>query len=161
MLGAYSHTRTVVTHVAPTPPQLARFQSQLFSRTSRGIIENAQPRETITLTLDYNAGPFQLNLGNERSGPTASLDQTTPAADQIERPKWITDARISYQLRPRVQVAVSGANLFDVYPDELLAFKDGVKEAPGISLQGINRYPGGLSRFGSNGRTLYLRLSYH
>jgi iron complex outermembrane receptor protein len=161
MLGAYSHTRTVVTHVAPTPPQLARFQSQLFSRTSRGIIENGQPRETITLTLDYNAGPFQLNLGNERSGPTAQLDQTNPAADQIERPKWITDARISYQLRPRVQVAISGANLFDVYPDEWLDFKDGVK-AQGSSRNGINRYPGGLSPLGGqNGRTLYLRLSYH
>jgi iron complex outermembrane recepter protein len=161
MLGAYSHTRTVVTHVAPTPPQLARFQSQLFSRTSRGIIENGQPRETITLTLDYNAGPFQLNLGNERSGPTAQLDQTNPASDQIERPKWITDARISYQLRPRVQVAISGANLFDVYPDEWLDFKDGVK-AQGSSRNGINRYPGGLSPLGGqNGRTLYLRLAYH
>ena len=59
MLGGYNHTRTVVTRVLPAPSQLARFQSQLFSRTSRGIIENGQPRETITLTLDYNAGPFQ------------------------------------------------------------------------------------------------------
>jgi iron complex outermembrane receptor protein len=160
MLGGYSHARTVVTHVAAAPLELARFQSQLFSRTSRGNIENGQPRETITLTLNYRAGPLQLNLGNERSGPTAQLDQIKPEADQIVHPKWITDARISYQLRPRVQVALSGANLFDVYPDEWLDFKDGLN-AQGTSMQGIFRHPGALSPFGMNGRTLYLRLAYH
>lgn len=160
MLAGYSHTRTVITHVAPAPPQLALLQSQLFSRTSRGVIENTQPRETITLTLDYRAGPFQLNLGNERSGPTAQLDLTNPAADLIERAKWITDARISYQLRPRVQLAISAANLLDVYPDEWPDFKDGAL-AVGSSMHGINRYPGLSPLGGQNGRTLYLRMTYH
>ncbi len=160
LVGGYNHTRTTVTRILPLSPQLARFAPQVFSRTSRGILENGQPRETITLTLNYSAGPLQLNLHNERSGPTAQLDRALPSADQIQSPKWITDARIAYQLRPRVQVSVSGANLFDTYPDEWLDFKDGLN-ATGVSTQGIFRHPGALSPFGMNGRTLYLRLAYH
>lgn len=158
MLGGYNRTRTIVTRVLPPSPQLA--ESLVYNRTSRGIIENGQPREAITVALNYSAGPLQINLGNERAGPTAQLDQKKPEADQILHPKWITDARISYQLRPRLQLALSGANLFDVYPDEWWDFKDGLN-ATGTSMKGIFRYPGALSPFGMNGRTLYLRLAYH
>jgi len=56
-------------------------------------------------------------------------------------------------------VALSGSNLFDVYPDEWSDFKDGLN-ATGVSMQGIFRYPGALAPFGMNGRTLYLRLAY-
>jgi iron complex outermembrane receptor protein len=112
------------------------------------------------LTLNYSAGPWGINLHNQRSGPTAQLDQAKPEADQIVGPKWITDARVSYQLRSRLQLSVTGANLFDVYPDEWWDFKDGLN-AQGVSMQGIFRYPGALSPFGMNGRTLYLRLAYH
>jgi iron complex outermembrane receptor protein len=160
VLGGYNHTRSIVTRIAPLSPQLARFRSQLITRSGRGIIEDGQPRETITLTLSYGAGPVAIDLHNQRSGPTAQRDQNSPAADQTLSPKWITDVRLSYQLRPRVEVAVSAANLFDVYPDEWWDFKDGLK-ATGVSMMGIFRYPGALSPFGMNGRTLYLRLSYH
>ena len=160
MLGGYNHTRSIVTRVAPLPPQLARFRSELVTRNGRGIIEDGQPRETITLTLSYGAGPLELNLHNQRSGPTAQRDQNTPEADQTIGSKWITDVRISYQLRPRVKLAVSATNLFDVYPDEWLDFKDDLN-AQGLSMIGVSRYPGALSPFGMNGRTLYLRLAYH
>jgi len=160
MLGGYNHTRSIVTRVLPLSPQLARFRSQLITRSGQGIIEDGQPRETISLTLNYGAGPLGINLHNQRSGPTAQRDQNLPEADQTLGPKWITDVRISYQLRPRVEVAVSAANLFDVYPDEWRDFKDGLK-ATGVSMMGIFRYPGALSPFGMNGRTLYFRLAYH
>lgn len=160
MLGGYNRTRSTVTQIAQLPSQLARFRSQLITRSGRGILEDGQPRETITLTLSYGAGPVAINLHNQRSGPTAQRDQNSPAADQTVGPKWITDVRIAYQLRPRVQVAASGANLFDVYPDEWWDFKDGLN-ALGVSMMGISRYPGALSPFGMNGRTFYLRLAYH
>ncbi|CAN5326875.1 TonB-dependent receptor [soil metagenome] len=159
LVGGYNNTRTKVTRVAPPPPQLAAFGSQLFNRMSRGIIENGQPRETITLTFSYGVGPLGLNLHNQRSGPTAHLDLTNPQADQLLHPRWVTDVRATYQLLPRVQLAVSAANLFDVYPDEWIDFKDGV-QAQGVSMQGIFRYPGALSPFGMNGRTLYAGLTY-
>jgi iron complex outermembrane receptor protein len=159
LLGGYNHTRSVVTRVSPPPPQLAAFGAVLFNRSNRGVIENGQPRETITLTFDYSAGRLGLNLHNQHSGPTAQLDQTSPEKDQLVRAKWVTDVRIAYQVRPRVQAAVSAANLFDVYPDEWWDFKDGVN-ALGGSMQGISRYPGALSPVGMTGRTLYLQLAY-
>jgi outer membrane receptor protein involved in Fe transport len=112
------------------------------------------------LTLTYSMSRMGINLHNQRSGPTAQRDQASPEADQIVGPKWITDLRISWQLRPRVQLAVSGANIFDVYPDEWRDFKDGLN-AQGVSMQGIFRHPGALSPFGMNGRTLYLRVGYY
>jgi len=160
MLGGYNHARSIVTRISPLSPQLARLRSQLITRSGLGMIEDGQPRETIMLTLSYGAGPLDLNLHNQRSGPTAQRDQNSPEKDQTVGPKWITDVRISYQLRPRVEVAVSAANLFDVYPDEWWDFKDGLN-ATGVSMMGIFRYPGALSPFGMNGRTLYLRLAYH
>jgi iron complex outermembrane recepter protein len=159
LLAGYNRTRTVVTRVSPPPAPLAGFGSVLFNRTSRGIVENGQPRETISVTLTYQAERLGLSLHNQRSGPTAQLDQTRPEYDQVMRPRWITDARVSYRVRPRLQVAVSAANLFDVYPDDWWDFSQGL-DATGASMQGIFRYPGALSPFGMNGRTVHLQLAY-
>ena len=159
VLGGYNYNRTLVTHVAAPPPQLMAFKDILFNRTSRGIIENGQPRQTISLGVNYTAGPLGLNLHNQRSGPTAQRDQTTPARDQHVIAKWVTDVRVSYQFRPRLEGAISAANLFDVYPNEWWDFRDGVTSRA-FSNGGMFRYPGALSPVGQNGRTLYVQLSY-
>jgi iron complex outermembrane recepter protein len=106
--------------------------------------ERAAARDDLRDT-ELHADRLGLNLHNQRSGPTAQLDQTRPEADQVLRPQWITDARVSYQLHRRMQVAVSAANLFDVYPDEWWDFSQGL-EATGVSMQGIFRYPGASHR---------------
>ena len=79
--------------------------------------------------------------------------------DQEVRGKWVTDVRASYQLRPRIGVAISAANLFDAYPDQWVDFNDGVN-ARGFSNHGMFRYPGAVSEAGQNGRTLYLQVEY-
>jgi iron complex outermembrane receptor protein len=159
-LGGYNQTRSVITRVLPVPAQLMRFEADVVGgRSGRGIIENGQPRETFILTFNYSDGPIDLNLHNQRSGPTAQLDNINPELDQVLNPKWITDVRLAYRLRSRIQLAVSVVNLFDTYPDEWIDFKDGLN-ATGVSMQGIFRYPGALSPFGMNGRTLYLRMAY-
>jgi iron complex outermembrane receptor protein len=158
-LGGYNYNKTLVTHVDDPPPKLAAFNAQLFNRSSQGIIEQGQPRQTISLGLDYSAGPLGLNVHNQRSGTTAQLDRTTPSKDQLVRAKWVTDVRASYKLRSRVEVAISAANLFDVYPNEWFDFKDGVN-AKAFANAGIFRYPGALSAVGQNGRTWYVQLAY-
>ncbi|MFN2317499.1 MAG: TonB-dependent receptor domain-containing protein, partial [Gemmatimonadales bacterium] len=157
--GGYNHTSNTVTRVRRTPPPLTAFGPVFSGRTARGVIEQGQPRETITLTVNYVAGPFGITLHNQRSGPTAQLDQARPEADQVVRAMWITDAMVSYQWRPRMQVVLSAANLFDAYPDEWFDFKDGL-QAQGPSMQGIFRHPGGLSPFGMNGRTVVLQFAF-
>jgi len=160
VLGGYNHSRTHVTRVAEPPPQLEGFRSKLFNRTIQGYLEDGQPHETLTLTANYSAGRVNVNLANRRSGPTAQLDQNEAAnADQIVHPRWITDLRLAYQLNRRVQIAFSAANLFDVYPQDWWDFKDGL-DGKATSMKGILRYPGGLSPFGMDGRTLHVALTY-
>jgi len=159
IVGGYNYNKTLVTSVAPAPAELGAFQTRLFTRMSRGVIEDGQPQRTILFDLNYSIGALGVNLNNQRSGPTAQLDQTKPEFDQHVSAKWATDVRASYQLRSRVVVALSVVNLFDVYPDEWWDFKDGLS-ARGFSMQGIFRYPAALSSLGLNGRTVYVQLVY-
>lgn len=158
MMG-YNRNETVVTRVAPPPAPLAAFGAMLFNRTSRGVIERGQPRETTTLTLSYAADRLAVMVHNQHAGPTAQLDLSNPEADQVVRARWITDARLTYQVRPRVQLAINAANIFDTYPDEWLDFRNGLA-ATGPSMQGIFRYPGALSPFGMNGRMVNVQVAY-
>jgi iron complex outermembrane receptor protein len=159
LTAGYNRTTHTVLRVADPPPELARFAQALFNRTHRGIVEQGQPGRTLMATVNWSTGPFEVNLHNQRSGPAAQLDATNPEADQVVDAEWITDLRISYRLRQRVQVAVSALNLFDAYPTEWWDFSDGLN-ATGASVQGNFRYPGALSAFGMNGRAVYLQLSY-
>lgn len=159
LVGGYNRTRTRITRVAALPGAPASVASELVSRTGRGVIEDGQPGQTIVATLDYTVKRLGVTIDGQRAGPTAQLDAVNPAGDQIVPARWITNARLAYQLLPRVQLAVSALNLFDVYPVEWFDFKQGLN-ARGFSMQGIFRYPGALSPFGMNGRTLYLQLAY-
>jgi iron complex outermembrane receptor protein len=157
IVAGYNSTRTRVTRVAKAPPQISRFQSLLFGRTERGKMEGGQPHHTLTTTINYSVNRLGLNLHNQRFGQVSLLDVVSPEDDQVVTAKWITDAAISYRVGRRLTIAASVNNLFDVYPDEWSDFKDGVN-ATGQSIFGIFRYPGGISPFGMNGRTVYLHL---
>ncbi|HYW31169.1 MAG TPA: TonB-dependent receptor, partial [Gemmatimonas sp.] len=159
LLAGYNRNQTAVVRVLPAPSPLRQFDSLLFNRTSRGIIERGQPQGSVILTATHDVGPLSMTLHGQRAGSTAQLDQVNPAADQIMRARWITDMRVAYRVRPSVQITVSAANLFDVYPNEWFDFKNGAA-AQGPSLNGVSRYPGGLSPFGMNGRTIHLILAY-
>lgn len=159
LTAGYNATRTRVTHVAQAPLPLSKFRSLLFSRVEEGKMESGQPRRTAVTTLNFSFKRLALNLHNQRFGEASLLDAADPSSDQTVRAKWITDAGFSYQTGTRWSLAFSVNNLFDVYPDDWWDFKDGVN-ATGMSSQGIFRYPGGISPFGMNGRTVFLHLSY-
>ena len=159
VIGGYNQTRTRVTHIAEVPPELRNFQSRLFGRVQEGAVEVGQPGRTFTLTVNYSVKRFTVNLHNQRFGQASLLDSEDPASDQTVRAKWITDAGVTYRLSPHFRISANVANLFDVYPTEWIDFKDGV-DATGMSIAGNFRYPGGISPFGMNGRTVYLHLSY-
>jgi iron complex outermembrane recepter protein len=158
--GGFNHTKNTITSIKPQPAALAGLAPVFSGRMARGVVERGQPRETITLTSQYDTGPWGLALHNQRFGATAQLDQSRPEADQQMRAKWITDIRLSYRLGSHLQVAVNAANLFDVYPDDWFDFANGLEAPPGPSMQGIFRHAGGLSPFGMTGRTLHLQFSY-
>jgi iron complex outermembrane receptor protein len=156
--AAFNRTKTRVTRVSRTPPELEAFQSVLFGRAERARIELGQPHNTINITVSYSVGRLGLNLHNQRFGDAAVFSASDPARDQYVTPKWITDLSISYRVGRRLRVAASAANLFDVYPDEWSDFRLGVNST--LAASGVSRYPGGISQFGMNGRTLNLRVSW-
>ena len=159
IFGGYNHNRNRVTRVAPPPPELSVDTLANFGRAQRGVIERGQPRQTISLGVDYSTARLGLNLHNQRSGPTAQLDMNNPELDQHVSAKWITNVRVSYLFRPRAELAVSAANLFDIYPTENKSFRQAIA-SNSDSPDGLSRYPTGLSPFGMNGRTVYVQLSY-
>jgi iron complex outermembrane recepter protein len=159
LVGGYNQSRTRVTRVSETPPELRAFQSVLFDRIERGRIEQGQPRNNVNLTVNYTQGRLGLNVHNQRFGDVSQLaSDTTGALDQTFRGKVVTDMDVSYRMLNRVRLSVGANNLFDVYPDEWKDFHRGVDGA--LTTAGIYRYPGGTAPFGMNGRFVYVRMSY-
>ena len=148
--GGFNKTKTRVTRVASTPAPLASQQSVLFDRIERARIEEGQPRETISLTLDHTLGRWASNLHVQKYGDVTSRG-TTAALDQTFGAKWITDLNASYAILRPLRITVGANNLFDVYPD---------KNIPANSNSGIFQYANTVNVFGFNGRFVYLKARY-
>ena len=149
--GGYNENRTKVQHVDPTPPQLARVSAALFDRTERSRLEEGQPRNRISLTTTYDVSRLGFMVHTSRYGKIVSRpSQTSPANDQVFQPKWITDLSVSYKLTSQFSLALSGANIFDVYPDTNITPNQ---------TRGIYLYSG-LTPFGFNGAFWSVRATY-
>jgi len=150
--GGYNHTKTRVTRIASTPPELASQQATLFDRIERGRIEVGQPHETVSLTLDHALKRFATNLHLQRFGEVTNRGSAfTDTLDQTFDAKWITDLSVSYKVMRQLRVAVGSNNLFDVYPD---------RQIPGNSNSGIFQFPNTVNTFGFNGRFVYVKARY-
>ena len=149
--AGYNENRTKVLRVDPTPPQLAAVSAALFDRTERSRLEEGQPRNRISLTSTYDFNRFGLMLHTSRYGKIVSRpSQTTAANDQVFQPKWITDMSVSYRITDQFSLALSGANIFDVYPDTNITPNQ---------TRGIYLYSG-LTPFGFNGAFWSVRATY-
>lgn len=149
--GGFNENRTKVLSVDPTPPQLAAVASSLFDRTERARIEEGQPRRRISLTTTYDVSRLGVMVHTSRYGKITSRPSATNAAfDQVFAAKWLTDLSVSYKLTDQFSLAVSGTNVFDVYPDTNITPNQ---------TRGIYLYSG-LTPFGFNGAYWSLRATY-
>jgi iron complex outermembrane receptor protein len=147
LTGGFNRTGTVVTHVDSTPPALRAQNSVLFDRFERSKLEEAQPRRTVTFTLDHTIRRFNVTLHTTRFGEIGTRGPTSPALDQTYKARWITDANVSLPVVPHFGVTLGVNNIADVYPSENI---------PANNNFGILPYSG-FSPFGFNGRFLYVR----
>lgn len=151
LTAGFNENRTKVLQVDPTPPQLAAVSAALFDRTERSRLEEGQPRNRISLTSTYDLNRFGLMVHTSRYGKVVSRPgQTSPANDQVFEPKWITDLSLSYKLTSQFSLALSGSNIFDVYPDTNIT----PNQTRGIYLYN------GLTPFGFNGAFWSVRATY-
>ncbi len=95
----------------------------IFDRREQSLITNSRPKSKIILGLSYDVGDFSIGLDNTRFGEVtvAGADATTDANDQVHSPKLVTDLRFGWDLSDKVGISANINNLFNVYPDELLA----------------------------------------
>jgi iron complex outermembrane receptor protein len=147
--GGFNENRTEVLHVDPTPPQLAAVASALFDRVERARLEEGQPRRRLSLTSTYDVNRLGVMLHTSRYGKIVSR-APNPAQDQAFQAKWITDMSVSYKLTSQLSLALSGTNIFDVYPDTNITANQ---------TRGIYLYSG-LTPFGFNGTFWSVRASY-
>jgi iron complex outermembrane receptor protein len=147
--GGFNENRTKVLHVDPTPPQLAAVASALFDRVERARLEEGQPRRRLSLTSTYDVNRLGVMLHTSRYGKIVSR-APNPAQDQAFQAKWITDMSVSYKLTSQLSLALSGTNIFDVYPDTNITANQ---------TRGIYLYSG-LTPFGFNGTFWSVRASY-
>jgi len=151
--GGYNHTGTVVKNVDPTPAALAAVSaSVLFDRLERSRIEEGQPHETISLTLDHTIRSFNATVRTTKFGEVGTRGLTNPLLDQKYGAKWVTDANISLPITRMFRFTLGANNIGDVYPDENIALNNN---------SGIFPYSAtGPTPFGYNGRFVYARLRW-
>ncbi len=155
--AAWAHAETSVTNIAPTPPQLAAFQTVLFDRLEVRRLECGQPKDNVRLTADWSKGPVEVVATGSRYGSFCGIANGTneapfgpgTSADQMFGATWLLDLELSYTI-DRFRVAFGAQDLFDATPDATLFVN---------SNSGINRFPNN-SPYGYNGRFIYTRLSY-
>ncbi|MEJ7768349.1 MAG: TonB-dependent receptor [Chitinophagaceae bacterium] len=105
-----------------------------FNREDQSRVEVANPKDKISLTLNYKYKKLGVMLRFVRFGKVVYLDPTMnpnlPATfpinaftrqnetlDQEFSPKTVTDLSVSYQIIPQVSFTVGSNNLFNVYQD--------------------------------------------
>jgi iron complex outermembrane recepter protein len=157
LTAGYNESRTKVTRVSSTPPELSAFQESLFGRVERARIEVGQPRDNLLLSGSYDLKQVGLVVRTRRYGEVTSYG-TNPALDQTFSASWITDVSCSYTLIRRFRLTAGVDNLADIYPDRNNNPGDYRTSNGGNANFGIFPYSG-ITPFGFNGRFVYLRLA--
>ncbi len=183
---AGNYNRTKFDRIAGTPLPVAALgiTTPLFDVTQQLRFSDSQPREKVTLDLNYTRGPVTLSVTNTRYGKvsTVAIQNRTPAqvaalvpgydtrlvpsagnatnSDIIQTfgARVLTDVELSWQATRALRLSTGAQNLFDVYPDENIASTVASVAAGtnGSDNAGTQPY-NAISPFGFNGRSVFVR----
>lgn len=143
----YNWNETEIRAIASTPDELAELGLTLFDRQMQAYVTDGTPNNKLIMGLNWSLGRFGVNLRQTRYGSYTNPG-TTAASDEHYGGKWITDLDLSSRINDKVTLSVGANNLFDVYPDALLA----------TNSNGFAPYASN-SPFGLYGGYYYARLS--
>jgi len=184
LAGNYNKTTFDRIATAPGPIAALGITTPLFDVTQQLRFSDSQPRDKVTLDVNYARGPFTLSVTNTRYGEvsTVAIQNRTPAqvaalipgfdtrtiasspgsanSDIIQTfgAKVLTDVELSWQATKVLRLSAGAQNLFDVYPDENLASTVASVAAGtnGSDNAGTQPY-NAISPFGFNGRSVFVR----
>ncbi|RYF79864.1 MAG: TonB-dependent receptor, partial [Chitinophagaceae bacterium] len=151
---AANFNKTEVTESRPLPDQLKSdptlAEGVLFDREQRTRIERGQPRDKITLGINYNLNRFTVNGRVTRFGKVASADRLNPALDESFDPRVVTDISVGYRLGNFATLTIGANNLANVYPEKM--------ENYGNTSLGRFIYSRNATQFGFNGGYYFTSL---
>lgn len=149
--------KTKVDNFMPAPSQLQKGTARsiaLIDTINIALIETAQPRQKIILSLNYVIGKFEVVVRASHFGKVVAWEKPAnlPHIRQEFGGKTLFDASVNYTIFKKLLLTVGGNNITDVYPDRVLktlsAYTGG--QAP------FNR---NVNQFGFNGAYYYTSLT--
>lgn len=108
--------------VAANLPNNLTIQNTLFDRQEKGRLEEAQPRDKVSLNVKYSISKWVVNVRSTRYGKVGTRHPSNILLDEFFDPKVITDASISCKVSKCATVTIGGNNIGDVYPDRIKNF---------------------------------------
>lgn len=136
--------------------EVTKFDADIIGDAQRADIEGTIPKHRGTLAASYGIGGFTLSV-RENYYSSFSLEQEFPG--QTFGSKFTTDLEATYTFDHTYMVALGAANLFNVYPDKIMATEANPIYVLTNSLSNGQVYPNGGGPFGSNGGFWYARLN--
>lgn len=134
----------------------------VFSTQDISIIEEWQPEDRISLSSVYRRDAWMVNLSFNRYGEYTVTD----GGRQTYGAEWLTDLRVSYEIREGLSVNIGANNLTDETPDknEIGNSRTGtIVDANGttiVSSPGVFQFSRRSAPFGFNGAYYYAGVSY-
>jgi iron complex outermembrane receptor protein len=135
----------------------------------RSFLEDGQPQERATLTLDYERSKWSSTLranyfgetnvtyfGNDHIGlpgflsPTGEFKPTSVVESAV-----LVDFNIAYQITESFELVAGINNIFDVTPDEL-----GEDETLDFITDGAFKYPIRAVPYGFDGSSYFVRVNF-
>ncbi|MDB5475782.1 MAG: TonB-dependent receptor [Phenylobacterium sp.] len=92
------------------------FGFNLIDRVRQGDFTVGQPKDKEIFSADYTRGRFEATVRITRYGKLIQRS-TNPLLDETISPAGLADVDLSYQVTPKLRVAIGANNITNVYPD--------------------------------------------
>jgi iron complex outermembrane receptor protein len=154
---AFTFNKTEITSQKPTPAQIqagAASTIKLIDTVSISLIETSQPRNKVLGSIGYQIGKLNVTARATYFGKVIAWEKPAnlPHRAQTFNGKTLTDLTFSYDVSKRLSITVGGNNIFDVYPDKVLANYASYSS-------GQIPYTRNANQFGFNGAFYYITLN--
>jgi iron complex outermembrane recepter protein len=160
---AANYSKTEVTSVAPSPPQLTTTSGggvTLFDRAALTGLETTSPEYRVVLGAVWTLGQYSLSLKESYIGEARqdSLGNDAVWRENVVGDTFITDIELGYEFDDGFSLAIGANNLFNEYPDEVNAVNRQLLFTAN-SAGYATKYPA-FSPIGINGGYYYAELRY-
>ena len=123
---AFTFNKTEISSQKGTPGLLqagATNPIKLIDTVSISLIETSQPRNKFLASVGYQLKKFNITAKATYFGKVVAFEKPAglPHRSQTFAGKTLTDFTVSYDVTKKISITAGANNIFDVYPDKVLA----------------------------------------